>query len=137
LSLSDSNKYFSSASLQHAGVTVAIIKLRCFTSSGRTASAPYISQNGKKFVALHTVVLWLRTAWGMTSTHFPFFLPSRIFLIASNIRPLVHRCKCNLRSNLVVEVHEHCIVKIFCVVDSDVPWYTIAADDVLSKELFD
>jgi hypothetical protein len=37
----------------------------------------------------------------------------------------------------VAEVLEHCIAKIFCVVNSDVPWYTIAADDVLPKELFD
>jgi hypothetical protein len=39
-----------------------------------------------KFVALHTVVLWLHTAVGMTSAHLPFFLPSSIFLITSKIR---------------------------------------------------
>jgi hypothetical protein len=37
----------------------------------------------------------------------------------------------------MAEVLERCIVKIFCVVNSDVPWYAIAADDVLSKEHFD
>jgi hypothetical protein len=50
---------------------------------------------------------------------------------------VVHQCKGNLRSNLVAEVLEHFIVKIFCVVNSDVSWYSIAADDVLPKELFD
>jgi hypothetical protein len=85
LSLSDSSRSFSSASLGHARVVVTVRKLQCFTSSGRTL---YISWNGVKFVALHTVVLWLHTACGMTSTHFLFFSPTRIFLIASNIRPL-------------------------------------------------
>jgi hypothetical protein len=88
LSLSDSSRSFSLASLGHAGVPIAVRKLRCFTSSGRTASAPYINRNSVKFVALHTVVLWLHSSCGMTSVHFPFFSPLRIFLIASNIRPL-------------------------------------------------
>jgi hypothetical protein len=88
LSLSDSSKSFSSASLGHTGVVVTVHKNRCFTSSGRTASAPYICWNSVKFVALHTIVLWLHTACGMTSVHFPFFSLSRIFLISSNISPL-------------------------------------------------
>jgi hypothetical protein len=50
---------------------------------------------------------------------------------------VVHRCKGDLGSNLVAEVIEHCIIKTICVVNSDVPWYAIAADDVLPKELFD
>jgi hypothetical protein len=87
LSLSDSSMSFSLASVGHAGVCVAVRKLQCFTSSGRTTSTLYISQNGEKFVALHTVVLCLHTACGMASAYFPFFSPSRIFLIASNIRP--------------------------------------------------
>jgi hypothetical protein len=86
LSLSESNKSFSSASLGHAGVSVAVRKLRCFTSSDSTASSPYIKWKGVKIDALHTVVLWLHTVVGMTSAHLPFFLPSSIFLIASNIR---------------------------------------------------
>jgi hypothetical protein len=88
LSLSNSSRSFSLASLGHAGAPIVVHKLRCFTSSGWTASAPYMSRNGVKFVALHTVVLWLHTACGMTSAHFPFFSPSSIFLIASNIRLL-------------------------------------------------
>jgi hypothetical protein len=44
--------------------------------------APYINWKGVKFVALHTVVLWLHTTVGMSSTHLPFFSPSSIFLIA-------------------------------------------------------
>jgi lantibiotic modifying enzyme len=79
LSLSNLSKSFSSASHGHAGVAVAVLKLQCFTSSRRTASAPYINRNNMKFVALHIVVLWLHTACGMTSTHFLFFSPVRIF----------------------------------------------------------
>jgi hypothetical protein len=48
--------------------------------------APYINRKGVKFVALHTVVLWLYKAVGMTSAHLPFFSPSSIFLIALKIR---------------------------------------------------
>jgi hypothetical protein len=88
LSLSDSNRSFSSALLGHTGTSITVHKLQCFTFSGRTTSALYISRNGIKFVALHIVVLWLHTACGMISVHFPFFSPSSIFLIASNIRPL-------------------------------------------------
>jgi hypothetical protein len=87
LSLSSSSMSFSSSSLGHDGASIAVHKLRCFTSSSSTTSASYINQNGAKFVAL-TVVLWLYTTLGMTFTHFPFFLPSSIFLIASNIRAL-------------------------------------------------
>jgi hypothetical protein len=88
LSLSSSNKSFYSASLGHVGTFVAVRRLRCFTSSGNTASAPYISRNGVKFVTLETIVSWLHTALIMTSAHLLFFSPSSIFLIASNIRVL-------------------------------------------------
>jgi hypothetical protein len=88
LSLSDSNRFFSPALLGHAGASVAVHKLRCFTSSGNTTSAPYISRIGAKFIAQHTVVLWLYIAFGMTFTNLPFFLPSSIFLIDSNIKAL-------------------------------------------------
>jgi hypothetical protein len=88
LSLSNSSRSFSSASLGHAGASVVVRKLQCFTSSGSIASAPYISQNGVKFVALQTVVLWLHTDCGMTSVHLSFFLPTSIFPIASNIKVL-------------------------------------------------
>jgi hypothetical protein len=37
----------------------------------------------------------------------------------------------------LTEVLEHCIVKIFCIVDCDVPGNAIARDDILSEELFD
>jgi hypothetical protein len=82
LSLSDSSKSFSSALIGHTGAPVMVRKLRCLTSFGRTTSAPYISLNDIKFVALHTIMLWLHTTCGMTAAHFPFFSPSSIFLIA-------------------------------------------------------
>jgi hypothetical protein len=88
LSLSDSSRSFSSASFGHGTVSVAVRKHWCFISSGNTTSAPYISRKGVKFVALQNVVLWLHTAVGMTSTHFPFFSSSNIFFIALNIREL-------------------------------------------------
>jgi hypothetical protein len=131
LSLFDSSRSFSSASLGHARVPIAVLKFQCFTSSGRTASALYINWNGMKFVALHTVVLWLHTACGITSVHFPFFSHSMIFYCfeyqainsfhCSVGLGVVHRYEGDLHSNLVTEVLELCIVKIFCIVNSDVP----------------
>jgi hypothetical protein len=88
LSMSGFNKSFSSSLLGHTGASIAIRNLRYFTSSDSTSSAPYINQNGVKFVALQTVVLWLHIALGMTSAHLPFVLPSSIFLIALNIKVL-------------------------------------------------
>jgi hypothetical protein len=91
LSLYDSSRSFSSTSLGHklwCFTSVAVHKLRCFTSSGSTASALYISWNGVKFVALHTIVLRLYTTFDITSAHLPFFSLSSIFLIASNIKAL-------------------------------------------------
>jgi hypothetical protein len=78
----------SSASLGHGGASVVVRKLWCLISSGNTASAPNNSLNNIKLVVLQTVVLWLHMALGMTSAHFPFFSPSRIFLIASKIKAL-------------------------------------------------
>jgi hypothetical protein len=70
------------------GLSVVVRRLRYFISSGNTASAPYINQNGVKFVTLHTVVLWLHIAIGMISAHLPFFSPSSIFLIPLKIREI-------------------------------------------------
>jgi hypothetical protein len=88
LSLTGTSKSFSSTSLGHAGTSVVVHKVRCFTSSGSTASAPYINWNGVKFVSLQTIVLWLHTILGMIFTHLLFFSSSSIFLIASNIKAL-------------------------------------------------
>jgi hypothetical protein len=79
LSLSSSNKSLSSTSLGHVGT---------FADVSNTASTSYISQNGVKFGALETVVLWLHTALGMTFNYLPFFSHSSIFLIVSNIMAL-------------------------------------------------
>jgi hypothetical protein len=76
--LSNSSRSFSLASLGHVGALIVVRKLQYFTSSDSTASAPYINQKDIKFVALHTIVLWLHSACGMTSAHFPFFHP-RVF----------------------------------------------------------
>jgi hypothetical protein len=83
-----SSKSFFSVLLGHTGASVAVHKLQCFTSSGSTASASYIIQNGVKFVALQTVVLWLHSALGITFAHLHFFSPSSILLIALNTKAL-------------------------------------------------
>jgi hypothetical protein len=54
LSLSDSNKSFSSASLGHGDASVIVRRLWCLISS---ASAPNNNRNGVKLVGLQTVVL--------------------------------------------------------------------------------
>jgi hypothetical protein len=61
----------------HGGNFVVVHRFQCLISSSNTTSAPYNNQNGVKFVTLHIVLLWLLTALGMTSTHLPFFSPSR------------------------------------------------------------
>jgi hypothetical protein len=88
LSLSDSSRSFSSTSFRHGTVYVVVCRLWCFISSGNNASASYISRKGVKFIALQTMVLWLHTVVGMTSSHFPFFSPSNIFFIDSKTREL-------------------------------------------------
>jgi hypothetical protein len=88
LSLSDSSRSFPSISFGHGTVSIAVHRHQCFISSSNIASAPHISQNVVKFIAIQTMVLWLHTVVGMTSTHFPFFSPSNIFFIASKIREL-------------------------------------------------
>jgi hypothetical protein len=50
---------------------------------------------------------------------------------------VVYQCECDLRSNLLAEIFEHCIVKLLCVVDCYMPVDAIAADDVLPEEFSD
>jgi hypothetical protein len=147
LCLSDSSSSFSSASFEHTGPSVAVHKLQCFISSGSTASAPYINWNGVKFVVVHTVVLWLHTAVGMTSAHLPFFSCSSTFLIASKIREFAlstmpldcgwYTDECNLHSNVLAKIFEHCIVEVLCIVDCYMPGATIAVDNILPEEFRD
>jgi hypothetical protein len=82
LSLSDFSKSFSLASLGHGRASAVVRRLWCLISSGSSASASNNNWNMVKLVALQTVVLWLHTALGMTSAHFPFFSPLSILLIA-------------------------------------------------------
>jgi hypothetical protein len=42
---------------------------------------------------------------------------------------VVYRCECNLRSDLLVEIFEHYIVKLLYVVDYYMPKDAIAADE--------
>jgi hypothetical protein len=57
LSLSDSSKSFSSASLGHGGASAVIHRLWCLISFGSIASALNNNRNGVKLVALQTIVL--------------------------------------------------------------------------------
>jgi hypothetical protein len=50
---------------------------------------------------------------------------------------VVHRCECNLHSNLLTKILEHCTVKILCAVDRNLSGNTIVIDDILLEELFD
>jgi hypothetical protein len=90
LSLSDSNKSFSSASLGHGGAPTVVRRLWCLISFNSTASTLNTNRNGVKLVALQTIVLWLHTALGMTSAHLSFFSPSSIFWTTSKIKELAH-----------------------------------------------
>jgi hypothetical protein len=49
---------------------------------------------------------------------------------------VIHRCESDIRSNLLAEIHEHCIVEVLCIVDCDVSGDAVPADDVLPKEFF-
>jgi hypothetical protein len=57
LSLSNSNKSFSLASLGHGGASAVVHRLWCLIFSGSTASTLNNNRNGVKLVALQTVVL--------------------------------------------------------------------------------
>jgi hypothetical protein len=139
LSLSDSSRSFSSISFGHAMVSVVVHRLRCFISSSKTASAPYINQKGENLL-LYT--LWccgstLRLAWPL-----PFsFLFSLQYLFDCFDCPIwlwvIHWCEDHLHSNLLAEITEHCIVKVLCIIDCYVPGDAITTDDVLPKEFLD
>jgi hypothetical protein len=57
LILSDSNKFFSSASVGQGKAFDIVWELLCLISSSVTALVPNNSQNGDKFVSLETNVL--------------------------------------------------------------------------------
>jgi hypothetical protein len=145
LSLFDSNKSLSSASVGEGMASNIVLELLCLILSGVTTSASNSSRNIEKFVALETDVLWLHITFSITSAHLPFFLPSRIFLIALKIRVLALYCtirlrvvdwgKGYLRSYLMAEILEHVIVKLFGIVEYDFSWDTETAGNVLSKKL--
>jgi hypothetical protein len=44
---------------------------------------------------------------------------------------MIYQHECDLHSNLLTKIFEHCVVKVFCIVDHDVAKGTIQADDVL------
>jgi hypothetical protein len=50
---------------------------------------------------------------------------------------VVHRCECDLRSDLSAELLEHCVIKVLCIVDCYVSGNIVMADDVLPKEFLD
>jgi hypothetical protein len=50
---------------------------------------------------------------------------------------VIHRHECDLHSNLLVEILEHCIVKVLCIVGRNVSRDTVAADANLPEEFSD
>jgi hypothetical protein len=50
---------------------------------------------------------------------------------------VVHRCECDLCSDPLTEILEHCIIEVLHVVDRNVTGNTVATDDILLEELFD
>jgi hypothetical protein len=50
---------------------------------------------------------------------------------------VVNGCKCDIRSNLVAKILEHCTVKILCIIDCDVSGDPVSADNVLPEEFLD
>jgi hypothetical protein len=44
---------------------------------------------------------------------------------------VVYRCEENIRPDLVVEILEHAAIEILGVVDCDLLWNSVTADDVL------
>jgi hypothetical protein len=49
---------------------------------------------------------------------------------------VVYRCECDLRSDLLIEILEHCTIEVICVVDCNVPGTAVAIVDILPEELF-
>jgi hypothetical protein len=50
---------------------------------------------------------------------------------------VIHRCKGDLRSDLVTEIFEHCAIKILGVIDRNLLRNFIAIDDVLLEIFLD
>jgi hypothetical protein len=50
---------------------------------------------------------------------------------------MVYGCEDNLHSDLMAEVHEYVAVKVHGIVDHDLLWDVITADNVLPEEFFD
>jgi hypothetical protein len=50
---------------------------------------------------------------------------------------VVYRCECDLHSNLLIEIPEHCTIKVLYVIDSNVSRNTVATDDILPEDHFD
>jgi hypothetical protein len=84
----------------------------------------------------------------MTSAHLPFFSPSSIFLIASNISALalfhragglgvVYRREYDLCSNILAEIFEHYAIKVHSIVNCDAARDTVSADDIRPEEFSD
>jgi hypothetical protein len=44
---------------------------------------------------------------------------------------MIYRSECNLRSNLLAEILEHCTIEVLCIVDHDVLRDAVSIDDIL------
>jgi hypothetical protein len=50
---------------------------------------------------------------------------------------MIYRRECDLRSDLLAEIFEHCTTEILYIVDHDVSGHTVVVDDILPKEFSD
>jgi hypothetical protein len=50
---------------------------------------------------------------------------------------VVYRCESDLHFNLLVEIFEHCTVKVFCVINCDLSGNTVSTNNVPLEEPFD
>jgi hypothetical protein len=46
---------------------------------------------------------------------------------------VVYRCEGNIRPDLVIEILEHASIEVFSVVECDLLWNSVIADDVLPE----
>jgi hypothetical protein len=50
---------------------------------------------------------------------------------------VIHQHEWDIRSNLLAEILEHCIIKVPCIANCDVSGDTVVADDILPEEFSD
>jgi hypothetical protein len=148
LSLSDSNKSFSSASLGHGGASAIVRRLWCLISFGSTTSALNNNRNGGEVggSADRCVVTpycpWHDLCPFSLLLTFEYFLDclknQGISLLNCSVGlQVVYICEGDLRPDLVTEILERGTIKILDIIDGDLLRDSVAIDDVLPEKFLD